>query len=202
VASPAALANLRPWTDQDRRLAIPAHRSPQTTSARRDLSQYVREQTKNGQEIADFMLAILRGHQVKVGGRNRYATLRHALVAADWLANRAFGLPKEHIELTDETTTRAQRLTLIASMSEEDRATLRALMVRAIAARAEASQTPVESEQTRVAAMTSVGHGQSSDAATQNPEESRELARPVSDNGICVALPVIGADAHDGAPAP
>jgi hypothetical protein len=212
--NPASLANLRPWTDQDRRLTL--QRLPhgaKVQTPRHDLASAIRAQTQNGEEIIAFMLAILRGRTVKIGGQTRKPSVRHALVAAEWLANRGWGMPREFVELT-EGETRQDRMTLIASMSDEDRATLRDLMVRAIAARAaRQNQTAVESEQTPTSAMSNGGHGHPDDAVSQISEVSREVTRPVSDKGDCVALPeadapadpwggpLIGGEADDAPPA-
>ncbi len=48
------------------------------------LARFIREQTRDGEELAEFMLRTLR---------NRKAPLRNRMEAATWLADRAFGRP-------------------------------------------------------------------------------------------------------------
>ena len=59
--------------------------------------------------------------------------------AAEILLDRAFGKAKEILELQgDDAAARQERLTLIASMSQDDRDALRALLLKALEARAQA----------------------------------------------------------------
>lgn len=129
-----SLANLRPWTPEDRAARHAPKRHHLT------LTRYIREITNDGHEMADFMLGILRGEPIKnprLDQRARYPGLRARMAAAEWLADRAFGKPKEHLELTEGEGVRAERQTLIAAMTPEDREALMALLRRAIEA-----QTP------------------------------------------------------------
>jgi hypothetical protein len=138
--NPHSLANLRPWTSSDRAVRGTAHVNPK----RRSLVHYIRSRTDDGREMADFMLAVLRGERLRIPGvpptRARSANIRLRMQAADWLANRAFGFPKESLEVTDGET-RQERLTLLASMSDDDLAALRVILLRALEARAQ-SQSP------------------------------------------------------------
>jgi hypothetical protein len=134
---------LRAWTPEDRaRIWSPGRGTAKTRTSRVELAQYVRSITDDGRVVAQFMLAVMSGKKIKMGKGNVTPSLRHAMAAAEWLANRAFGLPKESIELVDGDT-RAERMTLLASMSAEDREQLRALMVRAIEARTMATPPAV-----------------------------------------------------------
>jgi hypothetical protein len=51
------------------------------------LASYVREQTLEGEELADFYLAIFRGE--KIDGKK--PGLRHRMEAGTWLSDRGFG---------------------------------------------------------------------------------------------------------------
>ena len=105
---PQSLANLRPWTAEDR--AKRWHHGPRVR-----LSTYVRQHTHEGQELVDFMLRVLRGEHVE--GLDRVPRMRERLFAVEWLADRAFGKPKEHLEVEDgDTGTREERLMLIAAI--------------------------------------------------------------------------------------
>jgi hypothetical protein len=143
----AASTGIRPWTDADRAARFGDNRGKKVQTARVALSQYVRALTQDGHEIADYMLKIMRGEKVKCGGRWKYPTMRHGMAAADWLANRGFGMPRETIDLTTEDP-RAERLTLLSALSAEDRDALRAILQRAVAAR---ETPPIEAEATHAA---------------------------------------------------
>lgn len=127
-----SLANLRPWQPEDRTYRGNPKRNP--------LRHYIRQQTLDGREMADFMLGVLRGEPIlksRLAKRDRIPSLKARMYAAEWLADRAFGRPKESVEITEGDGTRAERRTLIAAMSPEDREALMALLRRAIEA-----QTP------------------------------------------------------------
>jgi hypothetical protein len=135
--NPHSLANLRPWTHADRAVRGTPHVNPKRLS----LVKYIRSRTDDGREMADFMLAVLRGEPLRIPGvrrnRVRSANIRLRMQAADWLANRAFGFPKESLEVTDGEA-RQERLTLLASMSDDDLSALRVILLRALEARAQA----------------------------------------------------------------
>lgn len=134
MAHPNTLANLRPWTPEDR-----AHRGQPFRNAQTVLIQYIRHQSKDGAEMVDFMFAVLRGETIKAPGLKRkraVPTIRDRMHAADWLANRAFGLPKETIEVSDPEGARQERLTLLAKLPSEARQALRAILSEALAAQA------------------------------------------------------------------
>lgn len=143
MATGALPAGLRPWTAEDR-----AHRGRPKLFSHLPVSliRYIRTQTFDGQEMADFMLLVLRGGPIKqahLSKKKSFPSLRDRMEAANWLTNRAFGLPKETIELTESEDTRAARQTLIAAMSEEDRAALKAILLKAIEAQATTEAPPV-----------------------------------------------------------
>jgi hypothetical protein len=50
------------------------------------LARYIRDQTRDGEEIAELMLGVLRGE-------NAEATVRDRMAAATWLADRGLGRP-------------------------------------------------------------------------------------------------------------
>ena len=100
---------------------------------------YIRAQTDDCKEVANLMLGIMRGQPItdpSLAKKRRYPSIRDRMQAADWLTNRAFGLPREFVEITEGAEARAQRQTLIAAMSPEDREALMALLRRAIEAQA------------------------------------------------------------------
>lgn len=107
----------------------------------RSLAAYARKATDNGRELVDFMVDVMRGHPLPVratrAGRTRYPQIpkvEHRMGAAMWLADRGWGKAKELIELQgDTTTTPEQRLALLRRLSDEDQATLRQLLVKALA---------------------------------------------------------------------
>ena len=55
------------------------------------LAAGIREQTKDGEELVEFMLRVLRGELPE-------AKLRDRLDAATWLSDRAFGKPVQAME--------------------------------------------------------------------------------------------------------
>jgi hypothetical protein len=107
----------------------------------RSLAAYARKRTRNGRELVDFMLNVMRGEPLPVRAtrshRARYPQtpkVEHRMVAAQWLADRGWGKAKELIELQgDATTTPEQRLALLRRLSDDERAQLRALLAKALA---------------------------------------------------------------------
>lgn len=93
------------------------------------LMQYVRKQTKDGKEIADFMLSIMRRSGEFEHGR---IPLDMRMDAAMWLAERGFGKVPQQTELTGagggplEVNVTAARQELLAEVAER-RARLQAL---------------------------------------------------------------------------
>ena len=63
----------------------------------------IREQTRDGREIADFMLSVLRGPRRKVSDR---------MQAATWLADRGFGRPAQSVEPLAPDTDGPRRIVL------------------------------------------------------------------------------------------
>jgi len=59
------------------------------------LASYVREQTLEGEELADFYLAIFRGE--KIDGKK--PGLRHRMEAGTWLSDRGFGKAVQQSEI-------------------------------------------------------------------------------------------------------
>lgn len=59
------------------------------------LAAYIRESTKSGREIADFMMGVMRGtDKLFMKGQDR-------IKAAEWLADRGFGKAKEVATITE-----------------------------------------------------------------------------------------------------
>ena len=64
------------------------------------LMQFVREQTNDGREVADFMLQVFRGEKIKrsvadLGEVELSPSLEERIDAAKWLADRGFGKPTQ-----------------------------------------------------------------------------------------------------------
>jgi hypothetical protein len=139
AVAPQSLANLRPWTAQDR-----TQRFGHAHKPRIRLSQYIRAQTNEGEELVDFMVRVMRGEHVE--GLGRKPRMRERLLAIEWLALRAYGRPQEHIELDDKSLgTREERLMVIAAMSDEDRAQLKTIFTRALVARQQQQRESADS---------------------------------------------------------
>jgi hypothetical protein len=99
------------------------------------LAAEIRRQTGQGQTLVAFYMAVAEGRPIPVpGGRAQRPTLEHRLTAAAWLADRGWGRAKEIIEFTgDAPATPEQRLALLRRLSDDERATLRGLLAKALA---------------------------------------------------------------------
>jgi hypothetical protein len=106
------------------------------------LAARVRRITDDGQALLDFYVAVLRGQPIPVPGRRAplVPTLDQRMHAANWLADRGWGKSPETIELTGKVSSKEARRALLSRLSDEERATLRAILQRAVdrGARAEA----------------------------------------------------------------
>lgn len=73
------------------------------------LMQYVRAQTKDGKELANFALDVLRGKPVEALLGNEKikvsAGLQHRIEALKWLGDRGFGKPIQEIQTGGATIT-------------------------------------------------------------------------------------------------
>jgi hypothetical protein len=107
------------------------------------LARYIRQRSQDGQVYIDFLTAVMNGEALPFPGRNgRQAAgppprpnIDQRLRALEMLLDRGWGKSKEVLELhQDDHAARAQRLTLIASMSQEDRDTLKRVFQKAIEA--------------------------------------------------------------------
>lgn len=67
----------------------------------RGFSRYIRQQTKDGTELVDLMVKVLRGEPVN--GQRRKPTLRDRMDAATWLADRGFGKPSQPLEVETDS---------------------------------------------------------------------------------------------------
>jgi hypothetical protein len=129
-----------PWKVGEAPLGARADGPPHAVIAK-SLAKYARERTRNGRELVDFMLQVMRGEPLLVRAtrarRARYPQtpkVEHRLIAAQWLADRGWGKAKELIELQgDAATTPEQRLALLRRLSDDERATLRGLLAKALA---------------------------------------------------------------------
>jgi hypothetical protein len=62
------------------------------------LVSLVRAQTKDGKELVDFMLRVLRGQEED-------ADLKARMQAAEWLADRGFGRPVQMMDIAAQVET-------------------------------------------------------------------------------------------------
>ena len=94
----------------------------------------IRRRTGNGSDVGDVSHGRGGGEADSAGGgRVQHPRLEHRLDAAQWLADRGWGKAKEIIELKDESvTTPEQRLALLRRLTDEERATLRAILAKAL----------------------------------------------------------------------
>jgi hypothetical protein len=107
--TPQGKPNLRPW--QPGQSGNPSGRHD------RGLVAYIKDQTLNGTELVDFVLSVLR---------DRNASTRHRLQAAEWLADRGFGRPALSVEPTaPQDGVSAARERLMATPPAERAALLR-----------------------------------------------------------------------------
>jgi hypothetical protein len=98
------------------------------------LAGLAREITNNGQELVAFFASVMRGEPiVRPGHAPQLPRLEVRVQAAEWLADRGFGKARELIEVTGEVASSADRVRALARLSDEDRATLRAILARAYA---------------------------------------------------------------------
>jgi hypothetical protein len=97
------------------------------------VARRLRKTTKNGKEVCDFLLGVMRDPMVRMHAR---------IQAAELIMAYAYGKPRETIELVDDTPA-LDRRALITALSPEDRATLERLLDLALARAAQASAGPV-----------------------------------------------------------
>jgi hypothetical protein len=112
-----------------------------------DLAAQVRHVTSNGTELAEFLLAVVRGEAIPVSPSGRTAqpqrpTLAHRLTAVEMLLNRGWGRARETLELLGDSPAQQQQMrrALLASLTDDERAELRTLLTRAIARTAAAPE--------------------------------------------------------------
>jgi hypothetical protein len=89
----------------------------------------LRKATKDGKEVCDFLLGLMRDPKGRVQVR---------LQAAELILAYSYGKPRETIELVDDTVS-VDRRALVDALSIEDQTTLRDLIHRAL----ERAQAPV-----------------------------------------------------------
>jgi len=78
------------------------------------LAVYIRDKTKDGREIVDFWLAVLRGE--RPDGVPRKPTLRDMLQAASELADRGFGKARQPMDMGFSEDTDASAVTAAAEL--------------------------------------------------------------------------------------
>jgi hypothetical protein len=93
------------------------------------VAKRLRKTTKNGKEVCDFLLGVMRDPAVRMGVR---------IQAAELILAYSYGKPRETIELVDDTVS-VDRRALVDALSIEDQTTLRDLIHRAL----ERAQAPV-----------------------------------------------------------
>jgi hypothetical protein len=93
------------------------------------VARRLRKATKDGKEVCDFLLGLMRDPKGRVQVR---------LQAAELILAYSYGKPRETIELVDDTVA-VDRRALVDALSIEDQTTLRDLIHRAL----ERAQTPV-----------------------------------------------------------
>jgi hypothetical protein len=101
------------------------------------LVRYIRGHSRHGRDMVDFMFKVLRGDNLLPPGpgeprRHRYASTQQRMVAAMWLTERAYGKAKEFLDVTDSTPSRAQQRANLALLTDDERATLRALLTKTL----------------------------------------------------------------------
>jgi len=98
------------------------------------MAKVIRETSGSGAELAAFFFAVMRGQSIPLRDRARsqVPNLEQRMAAAQWLADRGWGKAKETIELSGEASPE-ERLALLRRLSEDERETVRAILMRAMA---------------------------------------------------------------------
>ena len=96
------------------------------------LAAEIRRRTQNGRQLVDFYMNLLEGRPIERPGRRALTpNLDHMVVAASWLTDRAYGKPKETLEVMDQSSL-TQRLELLRRLSDREREELRGLLAKAL----------------------------------------------------------------------
>jgi hypothetical protein len=133
-------AHLTPWQWTHGQSGNPRGSPP---SALR-LAGLARASTNNGHELVAFFVSVMRGEPiVRPGHAPQLPRLEVRVQAAEWLADRGFGRARELVEVIGDAASRADKeranVRALARLSDEDRATLRAILTRAFGAPPEAA---------------------------------------------------------------
>jgi hypothetical protein len=111
------------------------------------LASRAREATRNGEELIEFMVNVMRGEPMSRKGRvPQLPRPEMRLTAAEWLADRGWGKAREIVELMPDKP--RDRVAAFMRLSEEDRAQLRAILTRAFAEPESPALSPSPSEPT------------------------------------------------------
>jgi hypothetical protein len=95
---------------------------------RQSLAHYIRDNTRQGEELVDLVLEVMRGEFKGKKNSKVQANPTLRMAAVDWLADRGWGRPQQHIEIdVGENATRAalqeytieQLARLVDSLPEE-----------------------------------------------------------------------------------
>jgi hypothetical protein len=97
------------------------------------VARRLRKTTKDGKEVCDFLLGVMRDRTVRTSVR---------IQAAELIMAYAYGKPRETIELVDDAPA-VDRRALVAQLSVEDRATLERLVDLALARQGQTPAGPV-----------------------------------------------------------
>jgi hypothetical protein len=94
------------------------------------LASRAREATRNGEELIDFFLGVMRGEPMSRPGRvPQRPSPELRVTAAEWLADRGWGKAREIVELMPDKP--RDRVAAFMRLSEEDRRSLREILTRA-----------------------------------------------------------------------
>lgn len=66
---------------------------------RRSLAHYIRDHTRQGEELVDLVLDVMRGHVRGKEDAKLMANTGLRLEAIAWLADRGWGKPPQHLEI-------------------------------------------------------------------------------------------------------
>jgi hypothetical protein len=107
---------------------------------------YVRKIGRDGRAYVDFLVSIMRGEPLPLP-KWQGKSLPRPTIDLEILLDRGWGRAKEFIELSGETSP-AERLELLRHLSDDERATMRVMLQKAIERAQQATLPPAPSEPT------------------------------------------------------